>query len=81
MSADVTQKRPVGGNAGPDQTPAQDQILYDVPNAARVLDLSDRQVWNLVKTGAIKSFKLGNSRRIHREALVEFVDNERGAAG
>lgn len=61
-------------------SPANDQIAYKVPQAAKVLDLSARKVWELVYAGEIESIKIGRSRRVTRAALVAYVDRLRGAA-
>jgi excisionase family DNA binding protein len=53
------------------------QIAYKVPHAAQVLDLSERQVWELVRTGDIPSFKIGASRRILRSDLTAYADSLR----
>lgn len=73
MHADTT---PANGN----QVPADDQIAYKVPHAAQVLDLSDRQMWELVRRGDIESFKIGASRRISRAALVAYIEQHLGGA-
>src|ERR1044071_896459 len=77
---------PASGNdtdaADGTKVPADDQIAYNVPHAAQVIDLSERQVWELVRSGEIESFKIGASRRISRAALVAYVKRhqQRGAA-
>lgn len=50
-----------------------DQMAYKVDSAARILDLSERLVWTLVKSGEIDSFTVGRSRLITREALQTFI--------
>ncbi|GGN40316.1 excisionase family DNA binding protein [Actinoplanes campanulatus] len=56
------------------------QLAYTVPNAARALDISDRQAWKLVHEGVIKSIKIGRSRRVTRQALEEYIEGLRSAA-
>lgn len=70
MHADTT---PTDGS----KTPADDQIAYKVPHAAQVIDLSERQMWELVRRGDIESFKIGTSRRIPRSALVAYIEANR----
>lgn len=53
------------------------QIAYRVPHAAQVVDLSERQMWKLVRDGEIESFKIGTSRRIPRAALVAYIERMR----
>lgn len=57
-----------------------EQLAYSIPHAARVLDVSDRKVWQLVKDGVIESIKIDRSRRIPRAALVSYVESLRVAA-
>lgn len=73
MHADTA---PLDGNS----QPADEQIAYDVRHAAQVLDLSERQVWQLVASKQIPSVKLGRSRRISRADLVAYVEARRTAA-
>jgi len=56
------------------------QIAYTVKHAAEVLDLKERFVWGLVKTGEIRSFKIGFLRRISREDLIAYIEMRRHAA-
>lgn len=51
-----------------------DRLLFTVPAAAQVLSLGKSAVWDLVARGDIKSVKIGRSRRISRDALLEFVE-------
>lgn len=60
-----------------------EQIAYTVPRAARLLDLGERTVWQLVKaeeddpgTG-IESVKIGWSRRVPRVALLAYMERKR----
>lgn len=76
MHADSAASDTASGTAA---APPDDQIAYKVPHAARTLDLSERQMWELVRKGEIESFKIGTSRRIPRSALVAYVNNHRGA--
>lgn len=76
MHADSSSSDTVGGSAGP----PDDQIAYKVPHAAKVVDLSERQMWALVRDGVIESVKIGTSRRIPRSALVAYIESHRGAA-
>jgi excisionase family DNA binding protein len=57
-----------------------EQLAFSIPHAARVLDLCDRKVWELVKDGEIESIKIGRSRRIPRAALLSYVEGLRSAA-
>jgi excisionase family DNA binding protein len=59
-----------------DTFPRDEQIAYSARSAARVLDISERQVVSLITTGKIESFKIGKSRRITRTALLDFVQRQ-----
>lgn len=56
------------------------QIAYKIPNAARVLDMGVRKVWALVHSGEIESFKIGSSRRVTRQALLDYIERQEKAA-
>lgn len=72
MQADST---PTDGIASTDN-----RIAYRVRDAADVVGLSERQMWDLVQKGGVESFKIGTSRRITREALVSFIKQHQNAA-
>lgn len=56
------------------------QVAYKVPHAAQLVDLSERQMWEFVRSGEIDSFKIGTSRRIPRAALIEFIERKKAEA-
>lgn len=76
MHADSASSNTANGNG----LPPDDQIAYKVPHAAQVIDLSERQMWELVRSGEIESIKIGASRRIPRAALVAYIEQHRGVA-
>jgi excisionase family DNA binding protein len=76
MHGDATPSNSTDGNV----LPADDQIAYKVPHAARVLDIGVRTAWQLVKSGEIESFTVGRSRRITRAALVAWVNSHKHQA-
>lgn len=39
-----------------------------------------RTMWYLVREGTIKSIKIGNSRRITRVDLIDYINSRRDAA-
>lgn len=81
MHADAEQFSPTDGNVSPGAAlPADGQIAYNVPHVAKVLDLSERQVWAFIRNGDIESFKIGASRRVTRGALVDFINRQHETA-
>lgn len=53
---------------------AQDEAaVLTVPEVARKLRLSERQVWSMVKSGELRSYKLGASRGSPRRIPVEEI--------
>lgn len=68
MHADAPLSNPMHGTAAP-----APQMLYTVPNAAKVLDVSERKMWELVGDGTIPSVKIGASRRISHAALETYI--------
>lgn len=65
---------PVGTDAEPGQ------IAYKVPHAARLLDMGERKVWQLVHSGELESFTIGTSRRITRQAILDYISRQVAAA-
>ena len=57
-----------------------EQLAFSVKTAAKVLDLTERQVWTLVGEGEIESFKIRNSRRISREVLEKYIADQQAAS-
>lgn len=54
-------------------TPRALRIAYKVPDAAEQLGVSKSTMWRLVRSGEVKSFLIGNCRRISHDTLVELV--------
>jgi len=54
-----------------------EQIAYTVKHAAKVLDIGERTLWQLINSGEVESFKIGWSRRISRSALEQYVERQR----
>jgi excisionase family DNA binding protein len=50
-----------------------DRLLYRVEEAASVLAVSRCRVYDLIMSGELESLKIGGSRRITRDALVQYV--------
>jgi excisionase family DNA binding protein len=50
-----------------------DKLLYRVPEAAAFLSLSRAKVYELIKTGVLKSVRIGGARRVRGEDLRAFV--------
>lgn len=53
-------------------------VLYTAEQVARILQLSVDNVWNLLKTGKLKGFKVREGRsswRIPSESLEKFIEN------
>jgi excisionase family DNA binding protein len=54
------------------------QVAYTVQDAAGLLGLGERTVWEMIRAGEIESVKIGKSRRISRAAIVAFIESKRG---
>ncbi|MFI5953776.1 helix-turn-helix domain-containing protein [Cryptosporangium sp. NPDC051539] len=65
----------------PSFRPDPAQRLYCVEEAARLLSLGRTAVFELVRTGELRSVKVGRSRRIPATALDEFVSRLVNQAG
>lgn len=53
--------------------PVQGQLLYSVPQGARVLGISPRLLWGFVGRGDVKSRRIGKRLLIHRDELEKFA--------
>lgn len=67
---------PPGGTALEDT----EQLAYRVPRAAKLLDMGERKVWELVHTGELESFTIGTARRITRKAILDYISRQASAA-
>ncbi|MDD5601132.1 MAG: helix-turn-helix domain-containing protein [Candidatus Humimicrobiaceae bacterium] len=69
--------------AGVDKTSTdhKEPVLYTAEQVAKILKLSVDNVWNLLKTGRLKGFKVREGRsswRIPAESLDDFIENRIG---
>jgi predicted DNA-binding transcriptional regulator AlpA len=60
---------PVAPNSTPEPT-----ILVKLPEAARMLAMSERSLWQLTKDGSVRCVRLGRAVRYDRRDLLAFVD-------
>lgn len=58
-----------------------DKLLLKPEEAARLLSIGRSSVYELIGTGEIVSFKIGNLRRIPRGALDDYIAAKQAAAG
>lgn len=49
------------------------RLTLTVPEVAEELRISERSVWNLIRTGELPSIKVGGTRRVVRDALDAYV--------
>ncbi len=53
-------------------------LLYTVDEAAQLLSISRAALYPRVIAGEVESITIGRSRRIPRQALLDFIENARG---
>ncbi len=59
-----------------------EKLLYKVSEVAAFLSLSRTTVYELVRSGALPSVRIGGARRVRGEDLARYVDSlERVSAG
>lgn len=58
-----------GSSEGGEEPP----LTYSVPEAARLLSISDHRVYELLDTGELTEVKIGQRRLVPRWALLELV--------
>jgi len=54
-------------------------VSYSVPVAARLIGISPRGMWDLVRTEKIRSFWVGGRRLVSRKAIEEYVTERENA--
>ena len=52
---------------------AKDIEVYTLEELAEILQVTRRTIYNWIKGGKLKAFKVGKSWRVTREALNEFT--------
>ncbi|OBJ50797.1 helix-turn-helix domain-containing protein [Mycobacterium asiaticum] len=57
-----------------DLTASTDARLHDLKKVGRRLDVGRSTVFALVKSGELRSVKIGNRRLVSESALVEFIE-------
>jgi excisionase family DNA binding protein len=57
-----------------------EQLLHPVDKSAWQLGISERKMWDLIRTGAVRSVVIGRRRLISSDALREYVSRLEGAA-
>lgn len=55
----------------PDEIPP---IFVSIPDAARLLAVSESVCWGLVRGGELTSVKLGRSRRVPLQSVRDYAD-------
>jgi excisionase family DNA binding protein len=63
-----------------DSAPALAPILVDSREAARLLGISPRTVWNLTATGQSSAVRIGRSVRYSIDDLRSFANGRKGGA-
>lgn len=66
---------PPDRRAAVDKGSKPDKVLLTPEEAGRALSLGRTKVYQLISSGALRSIRVGKSRRIPRAALVELVDH------
>ena len=54
-----------------------ERLLYTPEEASDLLHIGRTMLFELLKSGDIESFTIGRSRRIPREALLDFIERRR----
>lgn len=59
-------------NCGAEQ---DDQLVYDVGDVERVLDISRSSVYQLIRTRQLRSYRILGSRKVDRQAVLDLLRN------
>jgi excisionase family DNA binding protein len=60
-------------NSNGETTDTEEVLLLDLKDAAKVLSMSQRKVWQLAKDGVLPSLKIGCNRRFSVAALRDWI--------
>ncbi|MEW2442825.1 helix-turn-helix domain-containing protein [Micromonospora marina] len=55
------------------------RLAYKVPEAAIRIGMSVRKCWALVHAGEIRSYKVGHSRYVSHQALLDWIEQQEKA--
>ena len=55
-------------------------LLVDVPEAARLLTISPRKLWQLTHDGTLRAVRIGRAVRYDRADLQKFIDRQKGGS-
>jgi excisionase family DNA binding protein len=58
---------------------ADTPIAVDVREAGRLLGLSERTLWRLIKLNKIKAHRIGSRVRVDRASVIAFFENAEAA--
>ncbi len=63
-----------------DKTPRTEPltVLLTIPQTAKVLQVSEKKVRRLIKTGELVAYRIGHQLRIAEEDLLLFLQQRRG---
>jgi excisionase family DNA binding protein len=64
----------------PNPRPDQEPLAYRIRDAARLLSLSERTVWQLIKSGELPARRIGRAILVTRTAIEEFLDSSEGGS-
>ncbi|MFV8130050.1 helix-turn-helix domain-containing protein [Streptomyces syringium] len=70
--------------ATPERDATAEPVLYRVQDAMRALSMSRTVIYDLIRTGRLRSVKEGASRRIPASAITEYaalLEREAGGQG
>lgn len=70
MTATATPPR--CANCGAEQ---DDQMVYDIADVERVLDISRSSVYTLIRTRQLRSYRVLGSRKVDRQAVLDYLAN------
>ena len=56
-------------------------VVYDVPEVLRRLGVTRPTIYNFLRTGELRSFRLGSRRLVSAEALTDFIRSRESPRG
>jgi excisionase family DNA binding protein len=55
-------------------SPLDERLAYGVQDAAKLLSMGERTLWELIASGELHSIKRGGRRLVPRTALLDFIE-------
>jgi len=63
------------------EVPTSEQLAVPLTKGAKLIGVGLSYCYELMKSGELRTFKIGRRRMVTRQCLQEFIDKQQAAAG